>query len=171
MKLSQLKKGLFGYRQADVYDYVAALEEEFAAKLLEREASYKKSEEQYIARIEKLENELKSVKERLEQHRDEQMVIASTLMDATRYAEQLRQEADEVARKERSEWESELDDKQRELDHYSAQILNVREMFTNFLRAMDQQAVEFEEQVDEAKPESPARNIMTLFERKSETGN
>ena len=61
MKLENLKKGLFGYQKASVYVCIAAIEEEFSNKLMEKEAQAKKEGEQYQIRIQQLEKELKNV--------------------------------------------------------------------------------------------------------------
>ena len=166
MKFDQMKKGFFGYQKASVYEYITKIEEEFSSKFMEKEEQYQQNEEQYRNRIAKLEEELREVREQLEQKREEQMTIASTLLDATRYAESLRQEAEEKREEENKKWAEELAAKQRELNQYYAQILNVREMFCNLLQDMEEQASRFENQVEMVKTAAPGRN-MALFERKT----
>ena len=165
MKFDQMKKGFFGYQKASVYEYIAMVEEEFSSKLMEKEEQYQQNEEQYQKKIARLEEELREMREQLEQKREEQMTIASTLLDATRYAETLRQETEEKIQAENRKWEEELAAKQRELNQYYAQILNVREMFCNLLHDMEERAGGFEHQIEMVKAAAPGRN-MTLFERK-----
>ena len=168
MKLDQLKKGLWGYQKASVYAYITMAEEEFSAKLAEKDSRHAASEEQYRSRIDVLEQELRAVKEQLEQQRSEKMEIASTLVAATQYAETLRREAEETRQKERQAWEQELTAAQRELEQYRGQISNVRELLHTFLRGMDDQAQGVEQQVEAVQAACPSHN-MTLFERKRES--
>ena len=37
MQISELKKGFWGYRKEDVYQYISTLNEEFSKKLLEKD--------------------------------------------------------------------------------------------------------------------------------------
>lgn len=166
MKLDQLKKGLWGYRKTDVYAYITEAEQEFSARLAEQESQHQKSEQQYLERIDALEQELRAVKEQLEQQRSEKMEIASTLMAATQYGESLRRDAREQARREREDWERQLDDARRELDQYRGRIAAVRETVCAALHAMEDQTQDAEQQVEAVEAVCPSHN-MTLFERKS----
>lgn len=168
MKLDQLKKGLWGYQKASVYAYITMAEEEFSAKLAEKDSRHEASEEQYRSRIDALEQELHTVKEQLEQQRSEKLEIASTLMAATQYAETLRRNAEETARKEREAWEQELAAARRELEQYRGQISHVRELLHTLLRGMDDQAQSMEQQMETVQDACPGHN-MTLFERKRES--
>lgn len=167
MKLDQLKKGFFGYKKASVYEYISLMDEEFSAKLLEKEAEYRKGEEQYRERIIALEEELNQVRDQLEQQRKEQMTIASTLMEATRYGESLRQAAQAREQKEREAWEKKLAENEKEINKYHEQIKSVREMFGSLLRAMDEQIQTVEQKAEAVKSSCPSHN-MTLFERKND---
>ena len=168
MKLDQLKKGLWGYQKASVYAYITMAEEEFSAKLAEKDSLHQASEEQYQSRIRTLEQELRTVKEQLEQQRSEKLEIASTLVAATQYAETLRREAEETARKEREAWEEELSDARRELEQYRGQISHVRELLHSLLRGMDDQVQDMEQQLEAVQDVCPSHN-MSLFERKRES--
>ena len=168
MKLDQLKKGLWGYQKASVYAYITMAEEEFSAKLAEKDSRHEASEEQYRSRIDALEQELRTVKEQLEQQRSEKLEIASTLLAATQYAETLRREAEETAQKERKDWEQQLAAARRELEQYRTQISHVRELMGTLLRGMDDQARDMEQQVEAVQAVCPSHN-MTLFERKRES--
>ena len=169
MKLDQLKKGFWGYKKASVYEYIALMEEEFSTKLLKKDEEYKENEEKYIERIRLLEDELKKVNQELENQKKEQMTISSTLMEATKYAEVLRKEAKETAKKERIQWEKELSESKNELNRYHKHVSNLREELCSILHKMENEAAEFEGQIIEIKSECPIHN-MTLFERKNESG-
>lgn len=45
MKISEIRTGLFGFRKTDVCRYIADLDEQFSARLLEREASLRETAE------------------------------------------------------------------------------------------------------------------------------
>jgi predicted nucleic acid-binding Zn-ribbon protein len=168
MKLDQLKKGLWGFQKASVYAYITMAEEEFSAKLAEKDSRLEASEEQYRGRVEALEQELRTVKEALEQQRSEKMEIASTLLAATQYAETLRREAEETARKEREAWERQLAAAQRELEQYRRQVSGVRELLATLLRGMDDQTQDLEQKMEAVQATCPSHN-MSLFERKRES--
>lgn len=165
MELDKLKKGFFGYKKASVYEYIVFLEEEFSAKLMEKDAQNKANEEQYLSKIQQMEEELKELRQKCDTQHGEQTMIAATLVEAKRFAEQLKQES---AAKEEEAWkkfEKELKEKYRELKMYQDQIADIRKGFLEALRAMDEQLQEVEGTVEAAKSECPGRN-MTLFERK-----
>lgn len=165
MNLDQLKTGLWGYKKSSVYAYITNLEEEFFAKLSEKDSQQKKSEEQYQARIADLEQELRSVREQLAQQQSEKMEIASTLVAATQYGETLRKEAQEKVQEEREEWERALAAMESELDQYHAQIIEIRETLRKFLLDAEEQSQVLEQQVETVQSACPSHN-MTLFERK-----
>ena len=87
MTLDELRSGFFGYQKASVYRYITSLEEQFSFKLVEKDAAAKRAAEQYQEKINQLEQELQAVREQCETQKNEQMVIAHTLLDAQRYAE------------------------------------------------------------------------------------
>ena len=86
-------------------------------------------------------------------------------MEAARYAETLRQEAEAKAGQERMAWEAALDAKQRELEQYDKKIQKMRALFEEMLGNMDMEAENFSGQVRELRSQSPSRN-MGLFQMK-----
>lgn len=86
MESKNLKKGLFGFQQASVFQYISDIEETFSAKLMEKDAQAQKNEEQYLLKIRRLEEELSDVREQFEKQKNQQVMIANTLLDAQRYA-------------------------------------------------------------------------------------
>lgn len=168
MNLDQLRRGFFGYQKADVYQYISSLEEEFSAKLMEKDEENKKIEEQYKERVIQMEQELKEARQKLGNMMNEQMMIGAALMEAKRYSEQLKKEAESDKEKARAELEEQVEQSRNELERYRKQIASVRDTFENMLKNMDEKAEKLEIKVEELKEDYPGRN-MSLFERKSET--
>lgn len=168
MKLESLKKGLFGYQKASVYRYITAVEEEFSARLIEKDEHTKHMEEQYLSKIRSLEQELQETKQALDAQKNEQAMIANTLLDAKRYATQLKEETAQKEQALRKQIAEDLIKKQQELDRYAAQIDMIRTSFANMLANMDSEAKSLQEQTKVVREAAPERN-MSLFVRKSES--
>lgn len=164
MKLDQLKKGFWGYKNASVYEYINMMEEEFSEKLAEKVTEQKKQEEEYRTQITSLEEELSRVRKELEEQKQEQMNVAAALMEAVRYKDELQQEAQEKMQEERAAWEKKLEEGAKELNGYQKQIAKVREMVQGLLQSMDAKSEEVEMQIQTVKAACPRHN-MTLFER------
>ena len=90
MKIEDLKVGFWGYKKFSVYQYITHLEEQFSAKLLEKDEENRSLLEKERQRSQKLEEELKNLRKQYEVQRDEQLLVANTLMEARRYAERLK---------------------------------------------------------------------------------
>lgn len=165
MELKHLKKCFFGYQTASVHQYITAMEEEFLTKMTERDAQTKKHEQQYQEKISHLEKELLETKQQLEAQKKQQMMAAASLSEAEHYAETLKQEAERKAQQELEEWEQQLTQKQRELDVYHKQIMEIHTLFGGLLSTMDEQAQALDQQVLAVQRACPDRN-MRLFGRK-----
>ena len=61
MKKEDLKSGLFGYKKASVFRYIAEIEQEYSEKINEKEILAKKAEEQYLMQYAALEKEALSL--------------------------------------------------------------------------------------------------------------
>ena len=166
MELKYLKKGLFGYKKASVYQYIAAMEEEISSKWREEQAQAKQNAEAYLLRIGQLETELKETKQQLEEQKNEQITIASTLLDAKRYAEALKRETQEAEQAARRQLEEEIASAKRELAQYHAQIQHLRETFRSLLAGMEDEAQALEQNIQTAEAACPESN-MSLFRRRS----
>ncbi|MGI5959147.1 MAG: hypothetical protein ACOX60_07020 [Massiliimalia sp.] len=168
MKLDDLKKGFWGYQKSSVYQYIAFVEEEFSMKLMEKDAQLRTNEEQYCKRIRQLEEELQEIRQKYESQKEEEMMIASTLLDAQHFAQILRAETEQKEQEEYQKWEEELSKNQKELNQYHLRVMDLREKFCSLLHAMDEEVQNFEQQIQALKQASPDKN-MTLFERKTES--
>ncbi len=167
MTLDHLKKGFWGYQKSSVYEYVTALEGDFSQKLMEQEAKARDSETQYQERVRQLEEELTTLRQQYEAQQAEQRMISSTLIEAKKYAETLKQEADAAAQAERQAWERELEQMHKALNQYRLQVRTLREQFSTMLQALDDQVEDFDQQAQATASDCPGRN-MNLFHRKQE---
>ena len=129
MTLDELRSGFFGYQKASVYRYITSLEEQFSSKLVEKDAAAKRAAEQYQERINQLEQELQAVREQCETQKNEQMVIAHTLLDAQRYAEQMKQESAQKQQEAQRCLDEQVAEKNRELERYRSQVQELRKLF------------------------------------------
>ena len=90
------------------------------------------------------------------------------MIEATRFAENLRAQAQEQAKKDREEWEKECEKAHAQLQKYRAYIKSVRETVSDLLRRIDQQSQMASQKIEATVQEVPGRN-MSLFERKNGT--
>ena len=85
-----LKSTLFGYSNISVCQYIATMNEEFNAKLMAEEASFREERTNLQKKIDELEAELTV-------HKQNACDVGPMLLEAGQYAEQLRQQAQEEA--------------------------------------------------------------------------
>lgn len=167
MKAEQLKTGFWGYKKFSVYQYITALEEEFSAKLLETERESQAALAQERQRCQQLEEQLSQLRKQYEAQRSEQLLIANTLLEAQRYAEQLKKETDQREEQIRLQLEQTLARRDGELEEYAQQLQRLRENFCAMLQEMDGAAQQLEEQLEQIRPAELEQNL-TLFQREPE---
>ena len=168
MKSENLRIGLFGFQKSSVFQYISAIEEEFSTKLMEKDAQTQKNDEQLLLRIRQLEEELSDVKEQFEKQKNEQMMVANTLLDAQRYAESLKKETEEREREAQQRLDNLARKKQQELEEYQVQIQHLRGMFHTLLSKLDGETHELEQCTKTIKDNVPDQN-MSLFLCKTES--
>ncbi len=166
MTLDELRSGFFGYQKASVYRYITSLEEQFSSKLVEKDAAAKRAAEQYQEKINQLEQELQAVREQCETQKNEQMVIAHTLLDAQRYAEQMKQESAQKQQEAQRCLDEQVAEKNRELERYRSQVQELRKLFLSMLKEMDGTASQLEEKIQTVQADCPDQNL-ALFHRKA----
>ena len=167
MKTEQLKTSLFGYQKFSVCQYITALEEEFSAKLLAKDEECRALLEQERRRVEQLEGELSALRQAYEAQQREQQLISNTLMEAQRYAEQLKAQTQEQEQQARQRLEEALAQREKDLKEYDARIQQLRGLFGSMLQEMDAQAQQVVVELESVKAAAPERN-MSLFRRKPE---
>lgn len=186
MQLSDLKEGLFGYRKDSVYQYIAALNESFAQKLLEAE----KRAEDEIARWKKanaeLEEALAERKKESEAYKDIQFSISDSIINAQNYAEQLKQETqqkeqllrgemeEQIARRQRQleqhavQVEEQIAQRQQQLEQYAARVEAFRGQLKALLQSIDGMLEQKQREAGDIVPEEPREQVVAQQEKESE---
>ncbi len=167
MKTEALKTGLWGYKKFSVYQYITALEEEFSAKLLEKDQENHTALEQAQLRIRQLEQELAELHRQHDALRDEHLLISNTLLDAQRYAETLRAQTQEQEQAACKHLEEAVETRKRELEQYDGRLSQLRQLFRTMLQEMDASALEMEPHLEKLREAAPDGN-MSLFHRNQE---
>lgn len=167
MAPGELKSGFFGYQKASVYQYITRLEEQFSTKLIEKDAEAKKAAAEYQQRIEVLEQELEEARQQCEAQKNEQLVIANTLLEAQRHAEHLKQETAQKQQEAQQRLEEETAKQARELEGYRDQVRQLREFLLTMLKEMDTSAGQLEQKIEQIQASFPEQNL-SLFHRREE---
>ena len=167
MTLEEMRKGFFGYQKADVYQYIAGIEQSFSEKLMQKDAQLEKIESQYQEKIRQLEEEVAALKKECDRHQNEQTAISTVLLEVQQYAETLKKQTEEKEMIARRRLAKELEDSPQDIDRYHDQILSVREMLSTLLKGLDEAAEKLEKHIDHVLADSPSKN-MSLFRHKEE---
>ena len=117
MGLDEVKKGFWGYKRESVCRYIAQLE---AEAQVQKDEALRHQEEEYNKRIAELEDALRAAREENEALRAEQASIADTLIQAQKYAQQIRDEVDEFEQAAHERVQASVDRRLQELEEYSA---------------------------------------------------
>ena len=159
MKTEELKTGFWGYKKFSVYQYITALEEEFSAKLVEKEQESRTLLEQERQRVRELEEDLRALRQQYEAQKKEQMLIADTLMEAQRYAEEMKAQSQEREQTVRQQLEEALARREQEIRQYDLQLKRLRELFYSMLQEMDASAKEFGGELEDIKSQAPEKTL------------
>lgn len=121
-----LKSTLFGYSKISVCQYIATMNEEFNAKLMAEEASFREERTNHQKKIDELEAELTV-------HKQNACDVGPMLLEAGQYAEQLRQQAQEESAQLRQQAQEEaaeiLRQAQEEAEQLRTQTKNKTDQF------------------------------------------
>ena len=167
MKTEDLKVGFWGYKKFSVYQYITSLEEEFSAKLLEKDKENQTALDQAQQKVQQLEQELETLRRRYDALEQQQMLISNTLLEAQRYAEALKKESEEQNAQAQQQLEAALEQREQILAQYDAQLGRLRDTFRTMLLDMDDAAQQQAQQLTEVKACAPDGN-MSLFSRNPE---
>ena len=94
MRMDELKRGLWGYKKDSVYHYIVSIEEKASARLAEKDAKLEKMGAETKRQISELEAAIKALREENATLRENQTTVFSTMLEAQKYAEQLRADSD-----------------------------------------------------------------------------
>lgn len=138
MRLDEIKKGFWGYRMDGVYQYVAAMEEEFSGKLLEKDNQMKETvarvREEATRAAEQMKRDAEELAEKAERMRQEAEYLSAEAKRVTEEAEerarrdmedqlaQVRQEAEERLAQAKRDTEEQAARARREAEEQVAQV-------------------------------------------------
>lgn len=131
MRLDEIRKGFWGYRQEDVRRFAAQLEAEAQAKCEEALHRQREESDRHAAQLEEA---LRSALEENETLRAEQASVGDTLLQAQKYAQKIREEADEFERDAQARVQASVDRQLQELESYSAAADALKEQLHQLLK-------------------------------------
>ncbi len=158
MKKEDLKSGLFGYKKASVFRYIAEIEQEYSEKINEKEILAKKAEEQYLMHYAALEKELQEAQNQIEN-------MKQMLEMKEKEAEQEKRNAD-IIRKKYDEKAKEAEQKQAKIEHIVSSMQDLLNEITDRSAQIDLQPVKTGSEENRDSKEENNRN-MSMFQRRA----
>ena len=79
MRLEELKKGFWGYKTEEVFQYITDLESDFSRKLLEKDEQRKAEKTEALARVKELEQENRALMAEIDRLKEQ---ISAAVLDA-----------------------------------------------------------------------------------------
>lgn len=148
MRMDELKKGLWGYKKDSVYHYIVSIEEKASERLAEKDARLEKLEAESKRQLAQMENEnkqqvreLEAVAQALREEnaalRDNQAVVFSTMLEAQKYAEQLKADSERQKQLAQEKFSADIRQKNRQLEEHTGQIRQLRAMIWEMLKEFD----------------------------------
>ena len=116
MEKNILKSALFGYSKISVCQYIAAMNEEFNAKLMAETEAFREERTKLQKKVDDLEAELAVYKQSAYD-------VGEVLLDARQHADQLRQQAEEDATLLRRQAQEEATQLRRQAEEETEQLL------------------------------------------------
>lgn len=170
MRMEEMKKSFWGYQKESVHHCIAALEEEASQKIREAEEKATAQETRVSARIKELEQMVKDLQRENEELRRDQNIVYSTMAEAQKYVEKLKEETAAHERKVMDKFDAEAEKQWAELEAYREKISQVRELLISLLKDMNLEVEKAEQDVKAAAAVAPVINL-SLFQRKSKTND
>ena len=137
MRLDELKRGLWGYKKDSVYHYIVSVEEKASARLAEKDARLEKMEEDAKRQVSELEAAIKVLREENAALRENQATVFSTMLEAQKYADQLRADSDRQMQQFQRQLAATVQQKNQQLENYQEQIRQLRTMIQEILKDFD----------------------------------
>ena len=169
MRMGEIKKGFWGYQKEGVSRYIAELEEENQAKLRQKEEEILRAEEANRNRVDELEEALRALREENEALRAEQARIADALIRAQKYAEQIREEADEFEREAYARVQASVDRQRQELEEYAKAADTLKEQLHALLKDTLGKTEDIQRELNILHDKGPDSNLVD-FTSMLETG-
>ena len=155
MRMEELKRGFWGYQKKGVYRCITSMEEEFSARLMEKDAALAKLEEQYQARVRELEEALARAQEENRAQSRSQAAISEALLRAQDYAQKLREESQRQEETVRRDIAARAHRQQRELDAYQGELDRLRQTIRTLLEELDSRAGAVQGKLELLRAEAP----------------
>lgn len=159
MRLEEVKKGFWGYKKEDVCRYAAQLEAEVRAK---KDEEIRRLEEASNRRIAELEEALRAAREENEAMRAEQGSVAGALIQAQKYARQIREEADEFGREAHDRVQISVDRQLRDLEEYSAAAEVLKEQLHALLKDTLGKTEDIRRELNILHDKGPGSNLVDI---------
>ena len=159
MRMDELKRGLWGYRKDSVYHYVVSLEEKASQRLAEKEARIEKLTAEYKQQLTELEATLKALREENAALRENQAAVFTTMLEAQKYADQLRTESNLQRQQAQERFSSAIQQKTRLLDVYSDQIQQLRVMIKEILKDFEGSLEDVERTTTRLSAHAPSADL------------
>lgn len=159
MSLDEVKKGFWGYKREGICRYIARLEAEAQAQ---KEEALRQQEEVSGKRIAELEEALRALREENEALRAEQASIGDVLIQAQKYAQQIRKEADEFEQEAHERVRASVDRRLQELEEYSAAADVLKEQLHALLKDTLGKTEDIQRELNIFHDKGPGSNLVDI---------
>ncbi len=169
MRLDELKKGFWGYKKESVYQYIAAMEDEAARKLVQQQEQAEKEADKAQKRICELEEALKIFREENKALYQDQIHISETLMEAQKYSRKMNEETARRAEEANKEMETAFQVHRDRLEEYGKKVGKLGRVLRELLEDMEAETEHMEEEIGKVKEQAPAHGL-AVFPKKPGNG-
>ena len=163
MRLEEIKKGFWGYKKDDVFQYITELEDNLSEKIREKDARAEQADKQAQKRIQTLEDENRALKSELEKLRTQQDQISMAILDARASADAMKEVSRSMEEAARGEVKKTLENELSRIADYKEKVNGLKELIVRTLKEFEEKTEELEKQADEVKNASPEGNL-SLFQ-------
>lgn len=148
MRMDELKRGFWGYKKDSVYRYIVSMEEKASKQLAEKEEKLGQLEAEMKQKIAELEGEgkkqvaeleatLAALREENAALRENQAAVFHTMMEAQKYADQLRADSAIQSQEAQKRLADAVSQQTQQLEEYLAQVQQIRAVIQERLRGFD----------------------------------
>ena len=148
MRMDELQRGFWGYKKDSVYRYIVSIEEKASKQLAEKEEKLGQLEAEMKQKITELEGEGKKREAELEATlavlreenaalRKNQALVFNTMMEAQKYADQLRADSAVQRREAQKRLADAVSQQTQQLEEYLAQVRQIRVVIQERLAGFD----------------------------------
>jgi len=146
--MDELKRGFWGYQRDSVCRYIVLLEEEASKRVAERDARLDRLEQEHKRQVAGLEAVLTALREENQTLRENQEQVFSTMLEARRYADQLKADSARQARQAQEELSAAVQRENQRLGGYARQVQQLRSVIQGMLEELDGKAEDVEKAME-----------------------